>query len=208
MFRHALFFTCVCLRAAGFPAPAKDLPSNQHSASIVLAGGCFWGVEAVFEHLKGVTSAVAGYAGGSKSTAVYEVVSSGRTGHAESVKVSYDPSQISFGQLLEVFFSVAHDPTQLGGQGPDQGAQYRSAIFYSSEEQKSVVLAYIKQLNDANVFPRSIATEVTPLVAFYAAEDAHQHFVARNPNYAYVVNFDLPKLRWLEQQFPQLWKGR
>jgi peptide-methionine (S)-S-oxide reductase len=194
------------LNAAGFPPPFKDIPARGQNESVVFAGGCFWGVEAVFEHLKGVSSAVSGYTGGSKSTAVYEVVGTGRTGHAESVRVTYDPSQISYGRLLQVFFSVAHDPTQLGGQGPDQGSQYRSAIFYTSEEQKNVAAAYIRQLNEAKIFPSAIATELKPLSAFYAAEESHQHFVARNPNYSYVVRFDLPKLKVLRQQYPQLWR--
>ena len=180
--------------------------SSNRTESVVFAGGCFWGVEAVFEHLKGVVSAVSGYTGGSKSTAVYEVVGTGRTGHAESVQVTYDPSQISYGQLLQVFFSVVHDPTQRGGQGPDQGSQYRSAIFYTSEEQKNVAQSYIGQLNAARIFSSPIATEVKPLTAFYRAEDYHQHFVARNPNYSYVVQFDLPKLKVLQQQYPQLWR--
>ena len=196
------------LSAAGFPAPVSDIhaPANRRSESAVLAGGCFWGVEAVFEHLKGVANAVSGYVGGSKSTAVYELVGTGRTGHAESVRVTYNPSQISYGQLLQVFFSIIHDPTQFGGQGPDVGSQYRSAVFYTSAEQRQVAEAYIRQLNQAKVFPRVIATEVRPLTGFYTAEDFHQHFVARNPNYAYVVNYDLPKLKRLQQEFPQLWK--
>jgi len=198
------------LRAAGFPAPIVDIaaPANHQAQTVVLAGGCFWGVEAAFEHLKGVTGAVSGYSGGSKSTAVYETVSTGRTGHAESVRVSYDPSQISFGQLLQVFFSVVHDPTQVDGQGPDSGTQYRSAIFYATDEQKRVGDAYIQQLNNAKVFPRPIATRLSPLTAFYAAEEYHQHFVARNPNYGYVVAYDLPRLKRLQQQFPELWKGK
>jgi peptide-methionine (S)-S-oxide reductase len=198
------------LSAAGFPAPLVDIPApaNHQAQTVVLAGGCFWGVEAVFEHLKGVTGAVSGYSGGSKSTAVYETVSTGRTGHAESVRVTYDPSQISFGQLLQVFFSVVHDPTQVDGQGPDSGTQYRSAIFYATDEQKRVSEAYIQQLNSAKIFPRPIATHLNPLTAFYAAEEGHQHFVARNPNYAYVVAYDLPRLKRLQQQFPQLWRGK
>jgi peptide-methionine (S)-S-oxide reductase len=198
------------LSAAGFPAPLQDIPApaNHQAQTAVLAGGCFWGVEEVFEHVKGVLGAVSGYAGGSKSTAVYEVVSTGRTGHAESVRVTYDPSQISYGQLLQVFFSVTHDPTQVDGQGPDRGTQYRSAIFYATAEQKQVSEAYIRQLNDARIFPRPIATQLTLLAAFYVAEDYHQHFAARNPNYAYVVAYDLPKVQRLQQQFPRLWKEK
>jgi peptide-methionine (S)-S-oxide reductase len=203
-------FPAAILSAAGFPTPLKDIPApaNHQVQTAVFAGGCFWGVEDVFEHVKGVLGAVSGYAGGSKSTAVYEAVSTGRTGHAESVRVTYDPSQISFGQLLQVFFSVTHDPTQVDGQGPDKGTQYRSAIFYGTDDQKQVSEAYIQQLNDARIFPRPIATQLKPLAAFYAAEDYHQHFAARNPNYAYVVQYDLPKVKRLQQQFPQLWKGR
>src|SRR5689334_1575177 len=153
------------LSAAEFPAPAVDIPAPaaKQTASVVLAGGCFWGVEAVFERLKGVTDAVSGYAGGKKSAAHYEIVSSGSTGHAESVQVTYDPSQISYGKLLEVYFSVAHDPTELNRQGPDYGTQYRSAIFYSNDEQKRVAEAYIKQLNEAKVYSRPIVTQLTPL---------------------------------------------
>jgi peptide-methionine (S)-S-oxide reductase len=194
--------------AAGFPPPLKDIPppANHQAQTAVFAGGCFWGVEDVFEHLKGVSSVVSGYAGGSKSTADYKAVSTGQTGHAESVRVTYDASQISYGQLLQVFFSVTHDPTQVDGQGPDRGSQYRSAIFYGTGEQKQVSEAYIQQLNAARIFSGPIATQLKPLTAFYSAEDYHQHFAARNPNYAYVINFDLPKLKRLEQQFPQLWK--
>src|SRR5580700_6647671 len=168
----ALLLAAFTLSAAEFPAPAVDIPApaTKQTASVVLAGGCFWGVEAVFEHLKGVTDAVSGFAGGYKATAHYEMVSSGLTGHAESVKVTYDPSQISYGKLLEVFFSVAHDPTELNRQGPDHGTQYRSAIFYATDEEKSVAEAYIQQLNNAKVFSRPIVTQVTPLTGFYAAE--------------------------------------
>jgi peptide-methionine (S)-S-oxide reductase len=202
--------TTAILSAAGFPAPLKDLPAaaNHQPQTAVFAGGCFWGVEDVFEHLKGVVSAVSGYAGGSKSTAVYETVGTGQTGHAESVRVTYDPAGISYGTLLQVFFSVVHDPTEVGGQGPDRGNQYRSAIFYATEAQKQVSEAYIRQLNQARIFARPIATRLEPLAAFYPAEDNHQRFAARNPNYAYVVNFDLPKLKRLRAQFPQLWSGR
>jgi peptide-methionine (S)-S-oxide reductase len=197
------------MSAAEFPKPFKDIPAraNEQASTAVFAGGCFWGVEDVFEHLKGVTSAVSGYTGGSKSTAAYRLVSAGQTGHAESVRVSYGASQISYGQLLQVFFSVTHDPTQVGGQGPDRGSQYRSAIFYETEEQRQVSEAYIQQLNAAKIFPRPIATQLKPLTAFYVAEDYHQHYAARNPNYFYVVAYDLPKLKRLQQQFPQLWNG-
>ena len=206
----AFLAAAFALSAAEFPAPSVDIPapSARQSASIVLAGGCFWGVEGVFERLKGVTDAVAGYAGGNKSTAHYEMVETGLTGHAESVKVTYDPSQVSFGQLLEVFFSVAHDPTELNRQGPDSGTQYRSAIFYSNDEQKRVAEAYIKQLNEAKVYSRPIVTQLTALEGFYRAEDYHQHYLDHNPNQPYIVYNDLPKLRHLQQQFPQLCKRR
>jgi peptide-methionine (S)-S-oxide reductase len=191
-----------------FPDPAIDIPAplTQGKQTAVLAGGCFWGVQAVFEHLKGVTDVVSGFAGGDKSTAHYETVSTGKTGHAESVKITYDPSQITFGQLLKVYFSVAHDPTQLNRQGPDTGTQYRSAIFYINEDQKRVAEAYIKQLEDAKVFSRPIVTQVVPLRAFYAAESYHQHYLDRNPNNPYIVYNDLPKLAHLKKQYPQMCK--
>src|SRR5574340_1240134 len=181
------------LHAAGFPAPAVDIPpAAAHSkATAVLSGGCFWGVEAVFERLNGVSNVVAGFAGGEKRTAHYEMVSMGNTGHAESVKITYDPSKISYGQLLEVFFAVAHDPTELNRQGPDEGTQYRSVIFYSGDEQKRVAEAYIDQLNRARIFSRAIVTQVTPLNGFYEAEEEHQHFVDRHPNNPYVAYNDL-----------------
>ena len=196
------------LSAAEFPAPAVDIPAPaaKQTSSIVMAGGCFWGVEAVFERLKGVSNAVSGFAGGKKSTAHYEIVSSGTTGHAESVQVTYDPSQISYGKLLEVFFSVAHDPTELNRQGPDYGTQYRSAIFYSNDEQKRVAEAYIKQLNDAKVYARPIVTQLIPLDGFYRAEEYHQHYFDHNPNQPYIVFNDVPKVRHLQQQFPDLLK--
>ena len=198
------------LSAAEFPAPAVDIPppAAKQTASVVLAGGCFWGVEAVFERLKGVSEAVSGYAGGKKSAAHYEIVSSGTTGHAESVQVTYDPSQISYGRLLEVFFSVAHDPTELNRQGPDYGTQYRSAIFYSNEEQKRVAEAYIQQLNKARVYSRPIVTQLTPLEGFYRAEEYHQHYFDHNPNQPYIVYNDAPKVKHLQQQFPELLKHR
>jgi peptide-methionine (S)-S-oxide reductase len=198
------------LSAAEFPAPAVDIPAPvaKQTASVVLAGGCFWGVEAVFERLKGVTDAVSGFAGGKKSTAHYEMVSTGSTGHAESVQVTYDPSQVSFGKLLEVFFSVAHDPTELNRQGPDYGTQYRSAIFYSNDEQKRVAEAYIKQLNEAKIYSRPIVTQLTPLDGFYRAEEYHQHYFDHNPNQPYIVFNDAPKVKHLQQQFPDLLKHR
>lgn len=203
-FLSAAFALC----ASEFPAPTVDIPAPaaKQTASVVLAGGCFWGVEAVFERLKGVSDAVSGYAGGKKSTAHYEIVSSGTTGHAESVQVTYDPSQISFGKLLEVYFSVAHDPTELNRQGPDYGTQYRSAIFYSNDEQKRVAEAYIKQLNEARVYSRPIMTQLTPLEGFYRAEEYHQHYFDHNPNQPYIVFNDAPKVKHLQQQFPDLLK--
>ena len=173
-----------------------------------MAGGCFWGVEAVFKRLRGVSNAVSGYAGGKKATAHYEMVSSGLTGHAESVEITYDPSQISYGKLLQVFFSVAHDPTQLNRQGPDEGTQYRSAIFYTSEDQKRTAEVYLQQLKEAKIFKRPIVTQVVPLPAFYPAEDYHQDFIAHNPHNAYVVYNDLPKLEQLNKKYPHLVKQR
>ena len=192
--------------SAELPPPAVDLTSTAPSATIVFAGGCFWGVEAVFDHMKGVKSAVSGYAGGSQSTARYESVETGKTGHAESVQVTYDPAQVSFGKLLQVFFSVAHDPTELNRQGPDTGTQYRSVIFVSNEDQKRVAEAYIQQLDAARAFKHKIVTQIAPLNGFYAAEDYHQHFLAKNPSNPYIVYNDLPKLQALKKHYPDLWK--
>jgi peptide-methionine (S)-S-oxide reductase len=191
-----------------FPDPAVDVPASaaQGQQTAVLAGGCFWGVEAVFEHLKGVTNVVSGFAGGDKSTAHYETVSTGQTGHAESVKITYDPSQITYGQLLKVYFSVAHNPTELNRQGPDTGTQYRSAIFYMNDDEKKVAEAYIQQLENAKVFSKRIVTQVVPLRGFYAAEGYHQHFLDHNPNNPYIVYNDLPKLAQLKKQYPQMCK--
>jgi len=191
-----------------FPEPALNIaaPADKKSEMAVLAGGCFWGVEGVFERIKGVQSVVSGFAGGEKSTAQYETVSTGRTGHAESVLIKYDPQQITYAQLLMVYFSVAHNPTELNKQGPDYGTQYRSAIFYASEDQKKMAEAYIKQLNDAEVFSHPIVTQVVPLKGFYAAEAYHQHFLDNNMNYPYIVYNDLPKIAALKKQFPQLCK--
>ena len=199
-----------CLAAARFPDPARDIrvaaPGTRQVA--VLAGGCFWGVEAVFERLRGVADVVSGFAGGSKMTAEYEVVSSGVTSHAESVKITYDPAIITYGQLLKVFFAVAHDPTQLNGQGPDEGAQYRSAIFYVDSEQKNVADAYIAQLTAAHVFTDPIVTAVAPLDGFYPAAEYHQNFLVRHPDAPYIVVNDVPKLRQLETRFPELLKHK
>ena len=192
------------------PDPALDAPlaAAKGEQTAVLAGGCFWGIEAVFEHVKGVTGVTSGYSGGSAETANYELVSSGETGHAEAVKITYDPSQISYGQLLKVFFSVAHDPTELNRQGPDTGTQYRSAIFYSGEEQKRIAEAYIRQLNQAKVFERKIATQVSRLTTYYQAEAYHQDYAARHPDDSYIVINDLPKVASLRRQFPNLYTTR
>jgi len=196
--------------AAPLPNPVVDAPLAiaKGSETAVLAGGCFWGVEAVFEHLKGVTQAVSGYSGGTKEAADYETVSSGATGHAESVQITYDPSRITYGQLLKVYFSVAHDPTELNRQGPDVGTQYRSAIFYANAEQERVAQAYIAQLQAAKVFSRPIVTHVVPLKAFYPAETYHQDFIVKNPYQPYVVIHDLPKIANLQRQFPDLYLGK
>jgi peptide-methionine (S)-S-oxide reductase len=196
--------------AAAVPAPAVDSPrataSSQQTA--VVAGGCFWGIQAVFQHVKGVISATSGYSGGSAKNAEYEVVSTGETGHAESVQIVYDPSQITYGHLLRVFFSVAHDPTQLNRQGPDSGTQYRSVIFYSNDQQKNIAEAYIEQLDKAKVFPRSIVTQVVPMKAFYPAEAYHQNYAAAHPNNPYIVFNDAPKVAHLRQEFPDLYAGK
>jgi len=185
----------------------SQYPTPQGEQTAVLAGGCFWGVDAVFKHVKGVASVVSGYSGGSAATAHYELVSTGTTGHAESVKITYDPSQVSYSELLRVFLSVAHDPTQLNRQGPDEGTQYRSVIFYADEEQRQIALAYISQLNQARVFRAPIVTQVVPLKKFYPAEKSHQNFLARHPDDPYIVYNDLPKLRELRKQFPAFYKG-
>jgi peptide-methionine (S)-S-oxide reductase len=201
-------------RAAGADTPGfvpdptvdESLAESREMATAVVAGGCFWGVEAVFRHVKGVTSATSGYAGGSASTAHYEVVSTGRTGHAESVRIVYDRSQITYGRLLKVFLSVAHDPTEVNRQGPDEGTQYRSAVFTANAEQKRIAEAYIAQLGRAKVFRRSIATEVVGLREFYEAEDYHQDYVTHHPDSRYVMTFDLPKVNHLHQRFPELYR--
>lgn len=192
-----------------FPNPTVDLTASTAATSqtAVFAGGCFWGMEAVFEHVKGVTNVVSGYSGGTAETADYGQVSSGRTGHAEGVQITYDPSQVSYGQLLKVYFSVAHNPTELNRQGPDVGSQYRSAIFVETEQQRQVAQAYIDQLNAAKVFEQAIATQIEPLTQFYAAEGYHQDFIAQNPGYPYVVIHDLPKLAQLQAQWPDLYRN-
>ena len=193
--------------AGTLPPTAADMQSTtaRGSQTPVFAGGCFWGVEAVFRHVKGVSSAVSGYAGGVAKTASYDLVSSGGTGHAESVQVTYDPAQVSYGQLLTVFFSVAHDPTQLNRQGPDHGTQYRSALFVTSEDQGRVARAYIAQLDQAKAFSSRIVTEVVPLTAFYSAEPYHQNYAALHPTQPYIAINDLPKVAHLKEQFPNLY---
>ena len=193
--------------SVSLPSPAVDeaAATAKQEQTAVLAGGCFWGVEAVFEHVRGVKNVTSGYAGGSAATAHYELVGTGRTGHAESVKIAYDRSQISYGQLLKVFFAVAHDPTELNRQGPDEGPQYRSAIFAANDEQKKIAQAYVDQLNRAKVFQRPIVTQVVGPQTFYEAEEYHQDFLAHHPKYPYIVVNDLPKLENLRKQFPDLY---
>ena len=188
------------------PAASADAPlaAGAGKETAVFAGGCFWGTQAVFERLKGVVKTTVGYSGGSAATATYNQVITETTGHAESVEVVYDPSKITYGQLLRIFFSVAHDPTELNRQGPDIGASYRSVIFYANDDQKRIATAYIAQLDAAKVFPRRIVTEVTPLKAFYRAEDYHQDYALKNPYNPYIKICDLPKIADLQQQFPQL----
>jgi peptide-methionine (S)-S-oxide reductase len=195
------------LRSA-MPDPVSDLSVStpQGSQTAVFAGGCFWGMEALFEHVRGVSSVVSGFSGGSAETAHYKQVSTGKTGHAESVKITYDPSQVSYGQLLKIFLTVAHDPTQLNQQGFDIGTQYRSAIFFTDNEQKQIAQAYLKQLNQAKVFYQPIVTQVAPLNAFYAAEDYHQQYVERHPHNFYVTAVELPKIDRFQKRFPDLYK--
>lgn len=208
-----VLFTLACnvvTATVAIPDPVIDAPlaAAKGEQTAVLAGGCFWGVQAVYRHIKGVIDVKAGYCGGSANTAHYEMVSSGRTGHAESVRIKYDPSQISYGQLLKVFFSVAHDPTQLNRQGPDHGTQYRSAIFCLTEEQKRIAQAYIDQLNQAKVFESRIVTEVAVGKSFYQAEDYHQDYAEHHPDEPYIRINDLPKVANLRKQFPNLYVKR
>src|SRR5438445_13316071 len=208
-------FACVTAYAGDRPTaaltnPVLDAPiaATKGEQTAVLAGGCFWGVQAVFQHVKGVITATSGYSGGRAKTAEYELVSTGETGHAESVKITYDPSQITYGQLLRVFFSVAHDPTQLNRQGPDTGSQYRSAIFYGNEEQRRIAAAYVDQLNKARVFGAPIVTQVTNLKSFYEAEAYHQDYLAHHPDEPYIVFNDIPKVENLKKQFPAFYKAK
>lgn len=191
-----------------FPGPAIDeaLSAQPRKETAVFAGGCFWGVQGVFEHVKGVKGATSGYAGGTVENPYYELVSSGSTGHAESVQVTYDPSKITYGKLLMIFFSIAHDPTQKNRQGPDIGTQYRSAIFYQNAEQKKIAEAYIEQINAAKVYDHAIATQIVPLSAFYQAEDYHQDYLTKHPDNAYIQFNDLPKIDRLKKTHPELYR--
>jgi len=204
----ALLIGASILMAATFPDPTIDDKNRHGNQTAVLAGGCFWCVEAVFQQIAGVEKVVSGYSGGEAATAHYEMVSTGTTGHAESVQVTFNPQKISYGQILKVFFDVAHDPTQLNRQGPDRGPQYRSAIFYSSAEQKRIAEAYIKQLDDAKVFRAPIVTQVVPLKAFYPAEEHHQNFCNRNPRNPYVLGVAMPKVEKVKEKVPELAKGK
>jgi peptide-methionine (S)-S-oxide reductase len=194
-------------KAVKLPAPAFDAPAaSQGPQTAVFAGGCFWGVQAVFQHTQGVLNAVSGYAGGKKETANYEAVGSGATGHAESVQVTYDPKRISYGKLLQIYFSVAHDPTQLNRQGPDRGTQYRSAIFFADDSQKQVAERYVAQLAAAHAFPGKIVTQVAPLAAFYPAEAYHQDYATLHPESPYIATFDLPKIANLKSTMPEVYR--
>jgi len=197
--------------AHAIPMPAVDEQAasgvQATSETAVLAGGCFWGVQGVFEHVSGVSSAVSGYAGGEKRTAHYEMVGSGGTGHAESVRITFDPRKISYGRILQIYFSVAHDPTQLNRQGPDVGTQYRSAIFPLSADQARVAKAYIAQLNQSRVYDAAIVTKIEPNRDFYAAEDYHQDFMTRHPDHPYIVYNDLPKIEDLQRLFPDAYRA-
>jgi len=223
LFIRALIFTALLLllgagvayrglpaaaeRARVVPPPVLDEPASATSEMAVLAGGCFWGVQGVFQHADGVTGAVAGYAGGAKSTAQYETVSSGSTGHAESVQITFDPHQISYGRILQIFFSVAHNPTELNRQGPDFGSQYRSAIFPQNPEQARIAAAYIAQLDQAHVFPTVIVTRVETGREFFPAEGYHQNYLTLHPSDPYISANDLPKLAELKQLFPNLYRA-
>ncbi len=187
--------------------PVKADPANQTSTEVaVLAGGCFWGIQGVFEHVKGVTKVISGYSGGDAKTANYDAVSEGETGHAEAVQITFDPRQVSFGQLLRIYFSVAHDPTELNRQGPDEGTQYRSEIFAASPQQEQIARAYIAQLDSAHVFAQPIATKVGALKAFYPAEDYHQDYLVKNPRASYIVINDLPKIAAFKRVWPDLYR--
>jgi peptide-methionine (S)-S-oxide reductase len=195
-------------KAVALPPPAQDVVSAAPTETAVFAGGCFWGVQAVFQHTKGVLNAVSGYAGGDQATAHYQVVGSGLTGHAESVQITYDPKQVSYGKLLQIFFSVAHDPTQSNRQGPDVGPQYRSAIFYSTPQQKEITDKYIAQLEAAKVYPKKIVTQVAPLAGFFPAEAYHQDYATLHPKSPYIASFDLPKIANLKALMPQVYRDK
>ena len=197
-------------KAVQLPAPTLDTPASTSAGkeTAVFAGGCFWGVQAVFQHTKGVLNAVSGYAGGARETASYASIGSGRTGHAESVQITYDPKQISYGKLLQIYFSVAHDPTQLNRQGPDSGTQYRSAVFYQDANQKLVAERYIAQLDAARVFPGKIVTQVNAPASFYPAEAYHQDYATLNPRQPYIARFDLPKIANLKTLMPELYQDK
>jgi peptide-methionine (S)-S-oxide reductase len=223
MHRSQFFYLAVCLvlvvfgfslwlhpqTRGGIPAPKDDAPLANQSGNetAIFAGGCFWGTQSVFERVKGVVATTAGYAGGSAATATYDQVTTETTGHAESVKVVYDPSKITYGKLLQIFFSVVHDPTQLNRQGPDVGTSYRSAIFYTNEEQRKISTEYIAQLNAAGVFKKPIVTEVTPLKGFYDAESYHQDYALHHPDNPYILVCDRPKVEALKKEFPDLFQS-
>jgi peptide-methionine (S)-S-oxide reductase len=200
---------CAAESAVSIPAPTLDNPKTAGAPqTAVLAGGCFWGMQGVFEHVKGVRQVISGFSGGSKSNAHYEKVSTGTTGHAESIQITFDPQKVSYGELLRVYFSVAHDPTELNRQGPDEGPQYRSNIFYADEKQQKIALAYIAQLEQAHSFPQKIVTRVDPLTGFYPAEKYHQDYLVNNPHEPYIVINDLPKIEHLKQMFPDMYASR
>jgi peptide-methionine (S)-S-oxide reductase len=206
----AFGFPDIRARASELPDPANDVPVAAKSSkqTAVLAGGCFWGVQGVYQYTKGVKQVLSGYSGGDRSTAAYEKVGTGRTGHAESVEIRFDPREISYGEILRIYFSVAHDPTELNRQGPDVGTQYRSAIFYADAQQKRIAEAYIAQLDKARAFRRPIVTRVDPLKGFYPAEAYHQDFLIRNPSYPYIVINDLPKIVNLKRLFPEQYREK
>ena len=209
LFACAHLSACAADRPVTIPLPAKDIPkASGPLQTAVLAGGCFWGVQGVYQHMIGVSRVVSGYAGGEKKTAEYETVSSGATSHAESVQITFDPQTVSYGEILQVFFSVAHDPTQLNRQGPDTGPQYRSAIFYGDDAQKQVAEGYIEQLNRSGAFDQSIVTQLAPLNGFFAAEAYHQDYLIKNPTSLYIVVNDLPKVRNFERTLPGLYRDK
>lgn len=203
--RRALLLSCCLILNVLATDPAAA--ASAQSERIVLAGGCFWGMQAVFESLRGVTRVVAGYSGGNSATAHYEIVSTGMTGHAESVEIDYDPAQLSTKQLLTVYFRIAHDPTEINRQGPDEGTQYRSQIFYTNATQQATALSLIHELEAAKIFPQPIATKLAPLAAFYPAEEYHQDYLVHHPDSPYIVANDLPKLAALKSRYPQLIKS-